>query len=369
MNDKKGATLVLDNGSGVCKAGFAKDDAPISVFPTLIGRPKHPSVIVGMNQYDTYIGQEAQAKRDILALDYPINAGVVTNWTDMEKLWHHLFYNELRIAPKEHSILITEACLNPKGNREKMAEIIFETFNMSSMYVELQSILALYGCGRTTGLALNLGDGVSEILPVYEGFTMSHAVVRMANMAGRDLTNYLMKLLNEAGYPLTSNTEREIVRDIKEKLCQVSTTVNEHSQNVSTKSYELPDGQVIHIGGERFECPEALFQPGLLDLESPGVHQMVYKSIMKCEIDIRKHLYSSIVLAGGSSTFVGFSDRLNTELVKLAPASVKVKIIARPERKFSVWIGGSVLGSLSSFAEMCIKKHDYQERGPSVLHK
>ncbi|MCD7449105.1 actin [Datura stramonium] len=269
-------TLVIENGTGMSKAGFAGDDSPRAVFQSIVGCPPHTGVMIGMGQRDVYVGDEAHCRR--------------------EKLLHHTFYNELCVAPEEHPVLLTEGPINHKANREKMTQIIFETFNIPAMYVACQAVLPIFANGRTTNIVLDSGEGVTHIVSIYEGHVLPHAISQLV-LGGRDLTDYLSKLLVESCCLLRRYLER------------------------------------------------CMFMIGV---EATGIHENVYNSIMRCNVDIRKDLFANIVLSGGSTMFPGIAERMSKEITALAPSCTKIKVIAPPERKFSTWIGGSVPASLST---------------------
>lgn len=368
--------VVLDNGSGRIKAGFAGEDAPRCVFPSVVGRYKegYTDAMVGIAKKEAYVGDEAQQKRGLLSLKYPIEHGIVTSWDDMEKIWSHTFYNELRADPTEQFALLTEAPMNPKINRERMCSIMFETFDVPGFWVSIQAILSLYSSGRTSGIVLDSGDGVTHVVPVFEGFCLSHALGRL-DLAGRDLTKYAVRMFKERlPFDFSTSAGKEIVRDIKEKTCYVALDYdNELAKSEGSSdidmTYELPDGNVVTVKDERFRIPEVLFQPSMLGQEAGGIHKLLFQSILDSDIDIRREMYGNIILSGGTTMFKGIQDRLSKEVRALAPSSMKVRVVAPEERKYSVWIGGSILAQLSSFQESWVMKDEYEESGPGIVHR
>jgi len=368
-------TVIIDNGSGMVKAGFAGEDCPRAVFPSVVGRPKNASAMQGVQQKTEYIGDEAMQKRGILNLAYPISAGIVESWEDMEKVWHHCFYNELRVAPEEQNgVLLTEAPRNPKANREKMVSIMFETFQVKNVYVALQAVMSLYAAGRTTGLVCDAGDGVSHTIPVFEGFSIPHAVEKM-EIAGRVLTNWMQKLLLGTGESFTSSAELEIVKDIKEKLAYVAQDYDvEHAEaeksSEKDQQYTLPDKRVITVPATvRMSCPELLFKPDKDGKNCKSLHDLTCSSINLSDIDVRKDLCKNIILSGGTTMYEGIADRLKQEVTNKMPAGAEIRVIASADRKYAVWKGASTLASLSTFASSWVTAEDYQEHGAAVVHR
>ena len=362
--------IVIDNGSSTFKAGFSGKELPDFVVPSLVGRLRFGE---DSSQKNAYVGNEAQERRGILRLKYPIEYGVITNWDDIQVLWSSILSQDLKVNPKEHPVLLTEAPLTPKANRERMLQIWFETFGSPGVYVGQEPVLALASTGRVTGLSCDSGDGVTHIVPVYEGHAISHAIPKVL-IGGRDVTDFLMKLLIESGHEFKTTVERETARDMKEKLCYVARDYKEETEtlyaNLDLKQrYVLPDGNVIEIGKERFEAPEIHFRPEMIGYEEPTLPELIYRSIMRCDIDIRRDLMCNINISGGNSMFPGMANRIKKELECLLEPAARIEVSAEPERKYAGWVGGSIWASLSTFIEMAISKDDYEEYGPSLVHK
>ncbi len=361
------SSLMIDNGSGMVKAGFSGEDAPCCVFQCIIGRPKYKQIMPISNNKNIYIGDDAKNKRGILKITYPINHGIVSNWDDMEKIWEYIFYNKLDINTQETKVMLTEVPLNPKINREKMIECMFEKFNVPATFCAIQGVLSLYASGRITGTVLDIGDGVTHIIPIYHGYMIPGTVNRY-DLAGRDITNYLCKLLEAQGHKFTSSSDKEIVREIKEKM--IFCSLDNRIEPIMHKPYMLPDGNVINLGDELWRSSEILFDAELNNKEIPGIHISVFDSIKKTQIDMRKDLLSNIVLSGGTTMIKNFDLRLEQELNFIkAEKMKKIKVICPNDRKYSVWLGGSILSSLSTFDNSWIRKHEYEEHGIKIVHE
>ena len=254
-------------------------------------------------------------------MTYPITNGAIQNWQDMHEVWRHTFHDQLRVDPRECKILLTDPPQNPKRNRQKMMETMFETWGFDGVYIQVQAVLTLYAQGLLTGLVLDSGDGVTHVVPVIDGYSFPH-LTRRLNVAGRHVTERLIEPMTRRGYAFNRTADMDTARRIKEDLCFVSYDVErdrklaDETTNL-VRSYTLPDGRVITLGAERFAAPEALFNPELVDVEGGGIHEAVFRCVQENDIDNRMLMYQRIVLSGGSSMYPGLPSRLEKEIRKL----------------------------------------------------
>ncbi|XP_072296535.1 actin-1 isoform X2 [Eucyclogobius newberryi] len=367
-----GTSIVLDTGSGLMKAGFADENLPRVLFPTIIGVPKYEEIMNGSSEKDSYVGHKAQHMRGVLTLRHPIKHGIIRNWDDMERIWQHTF-DLLRVDPAEHPVLLTEAPMNPLENRQRAMELMFEYFGVPYSYVAMQAVLALYAAGKTTGVVLDSGDGVTHSVPVYDGYVLPHAVQRFP-LAGADVTAQLTKLLQEQGVCMRTTAEEEIVREMKEKCCCVALNYKEElheGASCGEASYTMPDGKIVTLGTERIRAPEILFKPELIGRDHYGLHESVYKSILSSDLDLRRDFLGNVLLSGGNTLLPGLPERLAAELRALVPCEPRscVQVSSPSDRDFSVWCGGAVLANLPSFYGLWISQSEYEEYGPQIVHR
>lgn len=349
-------TAIIDNGSGYIKAGTSVDDHPSAVFPTLVGRPRRRFIDLytkdapeGIPEEGTvFVGEEAIANRHHLSFTYPIDHGHIDNWVDMEEVWNKT-YSLLGLEASEHPVLVTEPPLCSLRHREKMAEMFFEVYNVPELNISVTGLMAIYGTGRTTGFVLDIGEGITQCVPVFDGY-LEKASVKRSDFGGQELQMYLQKILCDMGYPMTTRDDYEHVRVIKETLCFCSSNPAEDQlRDDLEKTYHLPDGLTLRdgcttkitLGPERFYPPEALFNPQLCGRDNPSLIDLVWSSIMACPIENRKSLIGSVVLSGSSSLFPGFPERLEQELKNTAPPQARphVHVLSHPSRGSLVWQG------------------------------
>ena len=362
--------IIIDTGTGYCKSGFSTEELPSSIIQCLVGRPKYVSGRVGFEKKKFYVGTEASSIRGVLNINNPISQGIVNNWDDIEKMLGFIFSSQLKIEPSEYNILLSETPMNPKENKEKLAQIMFENFNVQGLYIELESLLSLFSAGKDTGISVDLGDGISHFVPIYYGCSLPHAIKRI-NLAGRDLTEYMDKLLENKGYSFSTMAEKEIIKDIKEKACYIANnSVENELNNIKNFLYELPDGSTIELKEERIKCPEALFNPKIINKEENNITQNCYEAIEKCDNDIKKDMYKCIVLSGGCSMFNGLEERFLKEIKSQVNDDMKneVKLEIGNDKKYGVWTGGALL-SMSGFELKWITKPEYEEFGDLIVHK
>ena len=289
--------------------------------------------------------------------------------------------SNLNAKMDEHPALLTEVPHNPTSHRELLAEVFFETFRAPALFLAPPAVLSLYASGRTTGVVLDVGEGVTHCIPVYEGYALPHSIIR-SDVAGIDVTRRLQLLLRKSGVAFSTTAEVDFCSMMKEEVCYVSNVPSRYESDyivdgmatgtndtVAKAQYQLPDGQVIDLSYERHRSTEVLFQPFLFGSEERPIHDVLLTSILQSDMDLRSTLFSNIILSGGSTLLPGLGDRLLYEVRSRAPERTRIRISAPPERRESSWVGGSILASLTTFKNMWVGRSEYEEYGSSILHR
>lgn len=407
MPDKTSVPVVLDVGADTTKFGCSGDGAPkvskstvarrgrqprnsMPVLPSMTSdmgmgmmpRMSLPVPLIGGQGEEVFVGNAARDHLVMLDNKRPILRGPTTcsrgptccswgpetNWNDVEYIWRHTFVNELKVDPERHPVLLTEPALNPKANREEMVKRMFTNFNVPAVYVAPQPVLSLLASGRVTGVVVDSGYGVTQVVPIYEGYAVTHAISSI-DLAGSDVTDHLNRALNKRGFQFTTPTEKAHVAQIKERECRIALDYTSEMQGDETRICQIDAERWATLDMECILCPEVLFQPGLAGKGFGGIHEIVHEAIQRCDADMRSELWNNIVLFGGTSMIPGFVKRIHKELTVLAPSAVRLQVIAPPDREASAWIGGSILSSMPWFEQMCISSEEFEEMGPSIVHQ
>ena len=365
--------IVMDPGSACIKAGFSGENTPRAVLPSILGTPLYAETLTtAMRIKDVYVGSAAQAKRGILNLSYPIRGGVVRDWDGLEKLWEHTLLNELRADPSSSPLFLTEPPLLPKSDREQMVQLLFEKFQVPAVYLAGQASLVLHALGQRSGLVVDLGHGVTHAVPIYDGFCYSHAVQRL-DVAGQQLSERMALLLQQSGSAMLSSAEKDIAQHIKETQAYVALDPAQEIQRAALghgcAAYTMPDGRVVRLGSERFQCSEALFSPQLLGKEAAGggLQDAVLRAVVQSDVGARRALLANVVLVGGTAQLPGVAERLNRELAMQAPAGVATAVQVPPNPQTLAWVGGSLMAATQTTG--WISREDYLKGGPAVVHR
>lgn len=399
--------IVLDNGTGFTKMGYAGNTDPSFSIPTAVATAEEGSGGVGgregISDLDFYVGDDAIAHSKTHQLNYPIRHGLVDNWNNMERLWQRCFYDYLRVEPDEHYVLLTEPPLNPPENREYTAEVMFETFNVPGMYIAVQAVLALAASWITrdpkdrvlTGTVVDSGDGVTHVIPVVDGYVIGSSI-RHIPLAGRDITQFVQRSLRDRGEAVPPEDALEVAKKVKEQHCYISQDIvkeygkfdekpEKYIKKFTGRHSRTRAEYSVDVGYESFLGPELFFNPEIYSSDfCKPLPEIVDEAILTSPIDARRSLYRNIVLSGGSTMFHNFDKRLQMDIkdrvnarmdaniAKLRirpdaiPQELKVKVISHPQQRYAVWFGGSMLASMPEFGRTIHTKAQYMEEGPRI---
>lgn len=353
----EGQYVIIDNGSGFCKAGFSGGAEPKVIIPSVVGENK----VCGINDSDNiFFGSNALNYPKKLHMTRPVKNGIVTDWGAMSLFWENLYQNELQIDSSQYGVIMPETPKTPKFIREKLTELFFEKFQIPSLFITNGAVLGLYGSGKFSGIVVDSGYDTTHFVPISNGFPFASSIL---NLGGQDITTYFQELLAKRGYTNIANADY-----LKENYCYVSKSPQKEIAKEIT--YELPDKTVITMKDECFLATELFFHPEYLGKELGGIARKLCESIYFGDQYIKKEIEGNIVLTGGNTMFSGFAERFSSEIPQVANGLFKnrANIIAIPERKYVTWIGASIATLMPIFSGLQTTKKEYNEYGASIVH-
>lgn len=392
-------SLVFDMGIFNGKFGYSGEDSPKYVFQSQVGFNNDQ---LTTNSKNTFIGENELRFFKPNTKVYPIfnNQGLIENQDAFESTIKHVYYNCLKTESKEHPVIFSEPGIHNKENRALLSQIMFEKFEIPAIFVCKTPVLSAFSCGRSTCLVLDSGSQSTWSTAVHDGYVLNKTQLKY-DIAGNFVSNELYKLTSErnvkfwpfykfskdsseeGGFKTIYHEDRqadisyenfwikEIIRDMKESSLSVSEESVQGKEVNIKSSYELPDGNIVELGDEKLSLLECLFKSNKDVPGFQGIHQMVFDVINKGDIEIKRDLFSNIFLTGGNTLFPNLAERLQRQL-NLNSYNLKVKVLTHPspsERRFSAWIGGSILSSLGTFHQIWFSKQEYEEHGAVLIER
>ena len=375
MTEEITSAIIIDTGSGFLKSGLAQTDFPSVCSPTITaalreGKDFEKNKKIFGNDVLNLAYNKKQQEEKLYDISRPIQKGFVKNWDDLELVWHNMYLKLLKVNSANHPILTSIYPDEQKQAKERIVQIFFETFNVPGFYFSIDSLFSLYGSGKTTGMVIDSGFGVTTAVPIIDGYCHSYAHLMM-KQGGSDINEYLGNALSsQQGLSLSE----PVIEEIKKAQAYIALDYQKELKAFEEGTcdpvfYDLPDGTKVRLGSELIKSTELVFNPRINGLKELGIADMVYESAQKLELEKRKDLFNNIILSGGNTKLQNFTKRLAREITFRVPGGFKVKMQAGNDRQFLTWMGASVVSALSTFQTMWITQTDYDESGPSIVYR
>ena len=360
------STIIIDIGTSQCKIGFSGENNWPYIVPTCVGHEKPKS-----QRSEFYWNMSDYYKTINKNYSYPIKHGIITDFREMKDLYDNIFERELRVSPEFHKLFITQPIFNPLDKMEKQAEIFFESrydYCVPALYIGNQAVLSLIGKGYSTGFSLESGEGITQLVPIYDGFALQYAATKF-RLAGRDLDEFMLSLLRNKYYRFSSLSEIGLAKLIKEKECYVAENYEKEKNKIESSVFTLPDESSIIIKEEIILCPDALFNPEIMGKGEEGIVEASYNSIQKCDDALKSEMFGNIVISGGNTNFKGFNNRFLLEMKKKVRDEFEIKIHDVEDKIRAAWQGANILSMMPIMESYWINKFEYEEYGNAILHR